>query len=147
MRVFFDGRRHKIHLSHNRCYHHNLKVAGSIYSESMYSAGLACFVDGAKTTTVIGCHVSILLSGSYKVHDCANFGGFVALVKSTSYEPLVFRNCSFQGYLASDFTAGSACFVGFTRVPVSIEHCMVDPKSVFQGILNTATCQTYCRRL
>ncbi len=64
----------------------------------MYSAGLACFVDGAKTTTVIGCHVSILLSGSYKVHDCANFGGFVALVKSTSYEPLVFRNCSFMDY-------------------------------------------------
>ena len=116
----------------------DLKVKGDIYSRSKYAAGLACFVDGARTTTVSGCHVSIELSGSYDVHAEANFGGFVALVKSTVNNTLVFKNCSFQGYLG-DFTVGSACFVGFTRIPIIIEHCMVDPRVVFQGIDNTAT--------
>lgn len=32
-----------------------------------------------------------------------------------------------------------APFVGFTPMPVIIEHCMVDPMVVFQGIDNTAT--------
>ena len=116
----------------------DLKVVGAIYSKSKYSAGLACFVDGAKTTTVSGCHVSTQINGSYDVNADANFGGFVAYVKSTSSNPLTFTNCSFQGFLG-DFTAGSACFVGFTRVPVSIEHCVVDPVVVYQGIANTAT--------
>jgi hypothetical protein len=116
----------------------DLKVAGEIYSKSKYSAGLACFVDGAKTTTVSGCHVTTRINGSYDVNDDANFGGFVAFVKSTSSNPLSFKDCSFQGLLG-DFTAGSACFVGFTRVPISIEHCMVDPITVYQGVSNTAT--------
>ena len=116
----------------------DLKVVGAIYSKSKYSAGLACFVDGAKTTTVSGCHVSTQINGSYDVNADANFGGFVAYVKSTSSNPLTFTNCSFQGLLG-DFSAGSACFVGLTRVPITIEHCMVDPVVVYQGIANTAT--------
>ena len=116
----------------------DLKVAGIIYSKSKYAAGLACFVDGAKTTTISGCHVSTQMSGDWALNEEACFGGFVALVKSTTNDPLVLKNCSFQGFLG-DFTAGSACFVGFTRVPVSIEHCVVDPYTVFQGIANTAT--------
>ena len=116
----------------------DLKVTGTIYSKSMYAAGLACFVDGAKTTTISGCHVTTQMHGNYDLDSEANFGGFVAYVKSTSYEPLTFANCSFQG-LMGNFTAGSACFVGFTRVPISLEHCMVDPVNLFQGIANTAT--------
>ena len=116
----------------------DLKVTGRIYSKSMYSAGLACFVDGAKTTTVSGCHVSIEMNGGYEVDANANFGGFVAFVKSTSSNPLSFKDCSFLGYMGN-FTAGSACFVGFTRVPVSFKRCVVDPENVYQNEPNTAT--------
>ncbi len=117
----------------------DLKVAGYIYSKSKYAAGLACYVDGAKTTTITGCHVSVVMYGDPMLAEEANFGGFVALVKSTVNDPLVFKNCSFQGSYLGGFAAGSACFVGFTRVPLSFEKCVVDPGAIYIDTPNTAT--------
>ena len=116
----------------------DLKITGGVYSKSMYAAGLSCFVDGTATTTITNCHVSTQLSSSYDLHESANFGGFIAQVRPSCIGGVTFKNCSFQGAL-TDFTANSACFVGYTPVAVSLEHCMVDPISVFQNQANTAT--------
>ena len=116
----------------------DLKITGEVYSKSMYAAGLSCFVDGAVATTITSCHVSTQLSSSYDLHESANFGGFIAQVRPSCTGGVTFKNCSFQGAL-TDFTANSACFVGYTPVAVSLEHCLVDPISVFKNQANTAT--------
>ena len=116
----------------------NLKVAGYIYSTSKYSAGLACYVDGSKETSVTNCSVLTRLFGSYDLNEGSYFGGFVAEVKATCTATLSFKDCSFQGILGN-FTSYSACFVGYTPAPVSFNHCVVDPYTVYTRLTNTYT--------
>lgn len=107
----------------------HLNVKGSIYSKHKYSAGIACIIDGNKSTTLLDCHVSSFLDASADIKNDASFGGLIGIVNESCTVSPSIKDCTFTGAITM-FSAKSGGMVGFTSQPIIFDHCMFDPKEV-----------------
>ena len=118
----------------------NLKISGSISSESWgssYYAGLAANVRGA---TIKNCEVSASIS-CLAHYSCRN-GGFISLI---TYGDVVFENCLFSGKLlnGSNDQYGAGGFVGSRmsgdHYNLTFNNCLFAPTQITLGTTNSST--------
>ncbi|MCR4584022.1 MAG: hypothetical protein K5764_10805, partial [Prevotella sp.] len=103
----------------------HLKVTGLVVSSHKYAAGIASRIGGTGATTISDCHVSIEFIASSTLSPDATFGGIVGAINDECGTSPTISGCSFTG----SFQGWANCcggMVGWTRVPVNFEHCMVD---------------------
>ncbi len=103
----------------------HLKVTGLVVSSHKYAAGIASRIGGTGATTISDCHVSIEFIASSALSPDATFGGIVGAINDECGTSPTISGCSFTG----SFQGWANCcggMVGWTRVPVNFEHCMVD---------------------
>ena len=107
----------------------HLNVAGAVYSNHKYAAGIAMIIDGSGQTTILDCHVSSTLYAGENVKADATFGGLVGVVQPSCTDDLVITDCTFTGRITM-WASYSSGMVGWANRPVKFKNCLFDPKEV-----------------
>jgi hypothetical protein len=110
----------------------NLTVAGTIYTENMFAAGLVGFA--LNNNTITNCRSSVTINSS--INGDGTHGGFVANCQNnmdTSSE-ITFTNCAFNGSLLGANSSNWGGFVGWTEgndwANVKTKGCLFAPAGV-----------------
>jgi len=116
----------------------NLTTQGTIYSSSMYAAGIASQVTGTMPTTLYNCHSAAdIIDGK---GGNASIGGLVGLVQG---DGATLEKCSFKGTLqGKDNTTGCGGLVGYAGSPLTLKDCVFAPAG---NSLPASDCATLVR--
>ena len=110
----------------------HLNVAGVIYTEKMYAAGIASRVKGSNPTYLFDCQSAVFIN-TFVDRDSYH-GGLLGEVERGSAEVTIER-CAFTGsiqattspFVMDPINCGG--FVGHTYVSITMRNCLFDPQN------------------
>ena len=106
---------------------HDLNIAGNIYTNNQYAAGIVAFAIG--DNSIKNCRASVAVNSTYSGEGI--HGGLVAIVNQGN---TAITDCAFNGSLKGSSTYNCGGFVGWTNdskgASVSLTNCLFKPATV-----------------